>query len=64
MRRELNKKRGDEVAEVLFFVLVPKIKVEKRQRGLSGIAQGHDMFYDGRAFVIISFIFLGMIVGK
>jgi hypothetical protein len=50
----LNEKRGDKVAEV-FFVLVPKVKVEKPQGGLPGIAQQQNVFDDGRALVVMSF---------
>jgi hypothetical protein len=59
----LNEKRGDKVAEVLLFFFVSKVKVKKRQGGLSSIAQQDDVFDDGRA-VVIKFLFLGMRVGK
>ena len=50
MGRNLNKERGDKVAAVLFFILVPKVKVEICQGGLSSIAQRNNVFDDGRAY--------------
>ena len=45
MRRELTEKESDEIAPVL-LVYVPKVKVEIRHRGLTGIAHGFDVLDD------------------
>jgi hypothetical protein len=49
--RKLNEKRGEKVADVLFF-FVSKVKEEIRQGGVTSIAQRHDVFYDRGALVI------------
>ena len=53
MGSKLNEERGEKAADVLFF-LVSKVKEEIRQGGVIGIAQRHNMFYDGRALVNMS----------
>jgi hypothetical protein len=42
---KLDEKRMQQVLKCL-LICVPKIKVEIRHRGASGIAQRHDIFYD------------------
>ena len=59
---KLNEKRGEKVADTLFF-LVSKVKEEIRQRGVTGFAQRHDVFYDRRALVG-EFSYLGMTLRK
>ena len=62
MGGKLDEKRGEKVADTLFF-LVSKVKEEIRQRGVTGIAQRNDMFYDRRASVG-EFSYLAMILRK
>src|SRR6267154_958293 len=45
VRRKLGEKGGDEMAPVL-FVYVPKVEVEIRHRGLTGIIHNFDVLHD------------------
>jgi hypothetical protein len=53
-RRELDEKRGKKVAKVL-LINVPEIKIKVGQRGLSIVAQGHNILYNGGTEVIMLF---------
>ena len=59
---KLDENRCEKVADTLLF-LVSKVEEEISQRGLTGIAQRHEVFYDRRALVG-EFSYLGMILRK
>src|SRR6267154_6221032 len=52
--RELDEKRGKKVAKPL-LIDVPEIKIEVGHCGHPGIAQGHDILYNRRTEIIMSF---------